>query len=149
MGGRPDSNLTSTTAPMTWAIDPTLPLPVNSSVEDPSSEIRGAEASAEKWRDRRVFGKDGGGEEEGRERRPAEMQREEEEGAGDGVAGLRRFFEKRRAEEELRSREETRRREAIAGWKRKLQREREREREREKLWRSSPSSSCVLFKKGK
>ena len=34
MGGRPDSNLTSTTAPITWAIDPILPAQVNSASSD-------------------------------------------------------------------------------------------------------------------
>uniref|UniRef100_A0A0A9GAF6 ATPBM n=1 Tax=Arundo donax TaxID=35708 RepID=A0A0A9GAF6_ARUDO len=32
MGGRPSSNLTSTTAPMTWHTCPIAPAPVNSSV---------------------------------------------------------------------------------------------------------------------
>ena len=47
MGGRPDSNLTSTTAPMTWAIDPILPAQVNSASSD---DDEAAAASAEKGR---------------------------------------------------------------------------------------------------
>ncbi|KAI5054306.1 hypothetical protein GOP47_0030803, partial [Adiantum capillus-veneris] len=51
MGGRPVSNLTSTTAPITWAMEPMLPAPVNSSVifEDPSAGADTA-ASAANWR---------------------------------------------------------------------------------------------------